>query len=146
MSLVPRRRPRIPAFAPVPTRTRRDGWTLSRQAQFIGALAETGPAAAAAARVGMRRESAWRLRSRAGAESFAAVQPTWPRHRRAAGMANWDQVKHICHSRQQIGRGRLWRRAIRLRSQLPDTHQANDKRMLRVREYHALRFSEGPHL
>ena len=67
------RRPRIPAFVPVPTRARRDGWTLARQAQFIGALAETGSVAAAAARVGMSRESAWRLRSREGAESFAAA-------------------------------------------------------------------------
>ena len=70
---LPRRRPRIPAFAPVPTRTRRDGWTPARQAQFIGALAETGSVAAAAARVGMSRESAWRLRARDGAESFAAA-------------------------------------------------------------------------
>ncbi len=67
------RRPRIPAFAPAPTRARRDGWTPARQAQFIGALAETGSVAAAAARVGMSRESAWRLRARDGAESFAAA-------------------------------------------------------------------------
>ena len=69
----PRRCPRIPPFAPVPTRTRRDGWTWARQAQFIGALAETGSVAQAAVRVGMSRESAWRLRLREGAESFAAA-------------------------------------------------------------------------
>ena len=72
-SLQPQRRPRIPAFVPVPTRARRDGWTPSRQARFIGALAETGSVAAAAARVGMSRESAWRLRAREGADSFAAA-------------------------------------------------------------------------
>ena len=72
MSPTPRR-PRIPPFVPVPTRTRRDGWTPARQAQFIGALAETGSVAAAAARVGMSRESASRLRAREGAESFAAA-------------------------------------------------------------------------
>ena len=67
------RRPRIPAFVPVPTRARRDGWSPARQAGFIGALAETGSVAAAAARVGMSRESAWRLRLREGADSFAAA-------------------------------------------------------------------------
>ena len=69
----PCRRLRIPPFVPVPTRARRDGWSAARQAQFIGALAETGSVAAAAARVGMSRESAWRLRARDGAESFAAA-------------------------------------------------------------------------
>jgi hypothetical protein len=69
----PRRRPRIPSFVPVPVRARRDGWTLARQAQFIGGLAETGSVPAAAVRVGMSRESAWRLRARDGAESFAAA-------------------------------------------------------------------------
>ncbi len=73
MSPAPRHRPRIPPFVPVPTRARRDGWTPGRQAQFIGALAETGSVAAAAARAGMSRESAWRLRARDGAESFAAA-------------------------------------------------------------------------
>ena len=67
------RRPRIPAFVPVPTRARRDGWSPARQAGFIGALAETGSVAAAAAREGMSRESAWRLRLREGADSFAAA-------------------------------------------------------------------------
>ncbi len=54
-------------------RVRRDGWTWARQAQFIGALAETGSVAQAAARVGMSRESAWRLRVRELAESFSAA-------------------------------------------------------------------------
>ena len=35
-------RMRVPAFYPVPTRTRRDGWTVERQADFLGILAETG--------------------------------------------------------------------------------------------------------
>ena len=43
------RRPRIPAFVPVPTRAGRDGWSPARQAGFIGALAETGSVAAAVA-------------------------------------------------------------------------------------------------
>ena len=62
---------RVPPFLPVPLRARRDGWTVARQAHFIGYLAETGSVAAAARRVGMSRMGAWRLRRRAGAESLA---------------------------------------------------------------------------
>lgn len=64
---------RVPAFTPVPLRYRRDGWTPGRQADFLGRLAETGNVAAAARHVGMTRESAYRLRDKAGAESFAAA-------------------------------------------------------------------------
>ena len=72
---------RVPPFLPVPLRARADGWTPERQAGFIGLLAETGSVAEAARRVGMTRESAWRLRRRVGAESFAhawdAIQALW---------------------------------------------------------------------
>jgi hypothetical protein len=64
---------RAPAFVPVPLRGRRDGWTPARQARFLGALAETRSVLAAARKVGMARETAYRLRRRAGAESFAAA-------------------------------------------------------------------------
>lgn len=87
-SLPRQRRPRIPAFVPVPTRARRDGWVPARQAGFIGALAETGSVAAAAARVGMSRESAWRLRAREGADSFAAA---------------WDAARAIGAGRVRAG-------------------------------------------
>lgn len=62
---------RVPAFAPVPLRARADGWTPMKQAAFLGALAVTGSVRAAAQRVGMSRESAYRLRRRPGASSFA---------------------------------------------------------------------------
>ena len=62
---------RVPPFLAVPLRARADGWTPERQARFIGFLAETGSVAEAARRVGMGRESAWRLRTRIEAESFA---------------------------------------------------------------------------
>lgn len=65
-----RRRPGF--FHPVPLRARRDGWTVERQCGFLAALYWTGSVAAAARAVGMGRESAHRLRARAGAESFAA--------------------------------------------------------------------------
>jgi hypothetical protein len=64
--------PRVPPFYPVPTRTRRDGWTVQRQVDFLGMLAETGSVAGACEAVGMSRKSAYRLRSLPGAESFAA--------------------------------------------------------------------------
>jgi len=64
-------RPRLPAFHPVPIRTRSDGWTPVRHAEFIGVLAETGSVSAAAEFVGMARETAYRLRRKPGAEEFA---------------------------------------------------------------------------
>jgi hypothetical protein len=63
----------VPAFTPVPVRARKDGWLPQRQVDFIGVLAETGCVAEAARAVGMSRESAYRLRERPGAESFAAA-------------------------------------------------------------------------
>jgi len=67
------RHPRVPAFVPVPVRARADGWTPSRQAAFLAELAITRSVLAAARKVGMARETAYRLRARAGAESFAAA-------------------------------------------------------------------------
>ncbi|MGB3470739.1 MAG: hypothetical protein WBA51_07955 [Erythrobacter sp.] len=60
----------IPPFHPVPVRSRSDGWTPERQARFIGHLAETHSVARAARAVGMAREGAYRLRSRAWSHSF----------------------------------------------------------------------------
>lgn len=81
MKTYPRRRkahhPRVPAFVPVPLRNRSDGWTNERQARFLAALAITRSVAAAARTVGMARETAYRLRTKRGAESFARA---------------WDQV------------------------------------------------------
>ena len=58
-------------FTPVPLRGRRDGWTELRQCAFLAQLYFTGSVTAAAKAVGMSRASAYRLRERAGAESFA---------------------------------------------------------------------------
>lgn len=68
-----RRISRIPAFTPAELRARRDGWTPVRQAEFIGYLAETRCIKQAAERVGMSRESAYRLRRKPGAEGFVAA-------------------------------------------------------------------------
>lgn len=62
----------LPDFTPVPlTRHRHDGWTAERQRGFIAALAETGVVARAARAVGMSAASAYNLRRRPHAESFA---------------------------------------------------------------------------
>ena len=61
-------------FVPVPfARTRHDGWTPERQSGFLETLAVTGVVAAAARAVRMSAQSAYRLRDRPGAESFAAA-------------------------------------------------------------------------
>ena len=67
----PRARP--PAFTPVKLRSRKDGWTPYKQCGFLAALYQTGSVAKAARAVGMSRETAYRLRAREGAESFAAA-------------------------------------------------------------------------
>lgn len=64
----------IVEFAPVPLeRTRSNGWTPLVQRRFIHALSVMGSVCAAARAVGMGRVSAYRLRDRDGAESFAAA-------------------------------------------------------------------------
>jgi hypothetical protein len=74
------------AFTPVPVKARHDGWTPERQRGFIARLALGGCVSAAAGGVGMTRKSAYRLRDRPGAESFA---DSWDR---AAG---WGQDRTL---------------------------------------------------
>ena len=66
-------RRRVPLFHPVPVAHRADGWSPRRQGDFIGYLAETRSVLEACRRVGMGRESAYRLRKRPGAAGFAAA-------------------------------------------------------------------------
>ncbi|MDT8757917.1 hypothetical protein MZO42_04340 [Sphingomonas psychrotolerans] len=62
------------AFVPVALdRARHDGWTPRRQHDFIMALSEMGTVLRAARAVGMTKQSAYKLRERPGAESFAAA-------------------------------------------------------------------------
>lgn len=58
---------------PVPLRARSGGWTPRKQAAFLGMLAETRCVRRAARAVGMSRETAYRLRGKPGAASFAAA-------------------------------------------------------------------------
>ena len=63
----------LPAFDPVPLRSRRDGWTPERQREFVRILHVKRSISAACRAVGMSRKSAYALRERPGAESFAAA-------------------------------------------------------------------------
>jgi hypothetical protein len=63
-----------PIFTPVPmARQRHDGWSAERQGRFLEVLAATGTVDSAVRALGMTRVSAYKLRKRAGAESFAAA-------------------------------------------------------------------------
>lgn len=61
-------------FTPVPlTRVRARGWSAEAQIAFIAALARCGLVAHAARSVGRSARTAYRLRGKPGAESFAAA-------------------------------------------------------------------------
>lgn len=67
----------ILAFTPVPQlRKRANGWSAARQEQFILALEVMGSVGPALRAVGMGRASAYKLRDKEGAESFAAAWDT----------------------------------------------------------------------
>jgi hypothetical protein len=58
-------------FTPAPTRKQVAGWTAERQRKFIEHLSLTGSVGESCALVGVASSSAYRLRNKAGAESFA---------------------------------------------------------------------------
>lgn len=61
------------AFTPVAVAPRHDGWTPARQREFIEQLARIGVVSAAARAVGKAPKSAYALRKRPDAASFAAA-------------------------------------------------------------------------
>ena len=74
-------------FRPVPLRARRDGWSEARQCAFLVQLYVTGSVTAAAKAVGMSRASAYRLREREEAESFAHA---WDR---VLSLPGWERAE-----------------------------------------------------
>jgi len=77
--------PDEPDFTPVPSAsTGHDGWTPERQVRFIELLEQSGVVAFSARGVGKSAVSAYKLRAREGAESFAAA---------------WDRAIAIGHDR-----------------------------------------------
>lgn len=87
------------AFEPVPVKPRHDGWTVERQRGFILRLAICGCVSKSAEGVGMSAKSAYRLRERAGAESFAAA---WDR---ALGWGR-DRIADLAIERALLGETR----------------------------------------
>jgi hypothetical protein len=76
--------PQVPDFDIAPIRKRHAGWTAERQRKFIERLALTGNVGEACACVGVASSSAYRLRNKAGAESFARA---------------WDAALRLCATR-----------------------------------------------
>jgi hypothetical protein len=103
-------------FAPVPVRARRDGWTPDRQRAFIGLLSKGLRPGRAAAQLGMSRKSAYALRCRPGAASFAAAWDAASaavRARRAAlrGPSEWERaVEGVLHPIRYRRRITAWDR------------------------------------
>lgn len=60
-------------FRPVKVKARHDGWTVARQRKFLIILAETGSISLASRDAGVSARSAYRLRQRPDAQSFAAA-------------------------------------------------------------------------
>ena len=77
------------SFTPAALRERRDGWTAQRQSLFILALARGDSIAKAAADLGMSRKSAYALRERPEAQSFARA---------------WDAALEQARQRRQASR------------------------------------------
>lgn len=87
----------IPAFTPwQPKRERIDGWSPETQRAFIHELTRIGSVGAAAKAVGKSGRSAYQLRDKDGAESFAAA---WE----AAKLAGRDHAAQIAIERALHG-------------------------------------------
>jgi molybdenum-dependent DNA-binding transcriptional regulator ModE len=63
----------VPPAGGLRRRPRRNRWTNARMAAFLRELARTGSVAAAAGRVGMGRQSAYKLRRRLAGSLFDAA-------------------------------------------------------------------------
>lgn len=80
-------------FDPAPTRKHRAGWTAEKQRLFIERLALTGSMGQACAAAGVASSSAYRLRNKAGAESFARAWDAAYRLAPTRGTAiAWDRA------------------------------------------------------
>lgn len=127
-----------PAFTPVPlARRRHDGWTAERQAAFLSALAELGLVDAAARAVGMSRKSAYALRTRAGAESFAAAWDAAIEQGRAQAIdlgvrhAIEGEVRPIFYRGRQIGEERRFNTRLMIAALIAATRDAGERAALR---------------
>ena len=74
-------------FTPVAMRARHDGWTEAAQRRFILSLARGDGPSVAARREGKSRQTAYALRKKEGAESFAAAWDAAQDFARGIGVA-----------------------------------------------------------
>ncbi|NUQ19291.1 MAG: helix-turn-helix domain-containing protein [Sphingomonas sp.] len=120
-----------PEFEPVPLRPRHDGWSAERQIKFIEALAEGLTVEAAARRVGMTRDSAYRLYRRPGAGAFrrawdAALDCNMPQLEQAAiERAKNGVARPIFYKGEQVGEWRHFDERLTmflLRSRRPERY------------------------
>jgi hypothetical protein len=103
---------RIP-FTPVRLKARHDGWTPERQYRFIAELAATRSIARACRAVRMSTVSAYKLRDRPDAASFAAawqyalrdepVHPHRPRRRAAARLRRLSEWRKVSEQNEMNG-------------------------------------------
>jgi hypothetical protein len=84
-------------FEPVPVKSRYDGWTAHAQKMFVLALAAGLGISGAVRSVGKSRQTAYRLRERPGAASFAAA---------------WDRALHYSRLRPLPPGTSAWERAV----------------------------------
>jgi len=115
----------IPAFTPVPVRARKDGWTVELQREFIRLLHVRPNIGEAARAVGMSRRSAYRLRERPGAESFAAAWDSAFALRPPPATTNFSQLWH----RALFGKTRP---IVRRGEQVGTITQPDDAALLRL--------------
>ena len=85
------------AFEPVPVKSRRDGWTPLVQKMFVVALAAGLGTSGAARSVGRSRQTAYRLRERPDAASFAAA---------------WDRALEFARRRPPPPGATAWERGV----------------------------------
>lgn len=84
-------------FAPVPVKSRRDGWSAVIQRLFVLCIAAGLGASGSARAVGRSRQTAYRLRERPGAAGFAAA---------------WDRALDFARLRPLRPGATAWERAV----------------------------------
>ena len=102
----------VPKFEPAKLRPRHDGWSAERQIGFVQAIAEGATIDSAARRVGMTRDSAYKLRRRPCGMSFrngwdAAIDCNMPELEQAAiERSKNGVVRPIFYKGEQVGEWR----------------------------------------
>ena len=137
-------KPKVPAFTPVPVRTRMDGWTPDRQVAFVTALAATACIEDACGAVGMSPRSYYDLRARPGSDSFRqAVEAALDvgTHRLETALlsrAIHGEATPIFYKGEQVGERRRYDNKLGLallRARAPDRYGAWRDRVQTVREH-----------